>query len=489
MNSTNHETASALPGETLPVPVSPICELKGISHDFLQPNGQHLRVLNQVDLTLYPNEVVCLLGPSGCGKSTLLRILGGLIQPTQGQVFYRGKILTGLNPGVSMVFQSFALYPWMTVAENIQTVLEAIRVPPSEIPERTSGVIRLVGLVGFEDAYPRELSGGMKQRAGIARALSVQPEILFMDEPFSQVDALTAESLRAEVLDIWATKTRSLTSIVMVSHDIKEVAFMADRIVVMGSNPGHVLTVVENKLPRPRDYKSPELAKLVDRLHEIITGHEIPDEVPVPGAALKPMGPEPLPDASPSEIVGLLEYLDARGGQEDVFEIASDTGREFGHVLTVVKAVELLDFVDTPKRMVVLSPEGQRFVKAGVAERRALWNEQLLKLKVFLGVRDRILKHPRKGLSADSLLEYVVVHLPHENYEKIFDSFVSWSQFGGLLYYDDEARKFYLRKPRKTKSIPSGDAENTPESENFTETDSSNDESGSQDDFPPPEDH
>jgi NitT/TauT family transport system ATP-binding protein len=445
---------------------TPICAVEGVSHDFIQPNGQQLRVLSDVDLSLFPNEVVCLLGPSGCGKSTLLRILGGLILPTKGRVFYHGKPLEGLNPGVSMVFQSFALYPWMTVAGNIQTVLEAAKVPSEEIPGRTTAVIHLVGLAGFEDAYPRELSGGMKQRAGIARALSVNPEILFMDEPFSQVDALTAESLRAEVLDIWGGKERSLTSIVMVSHDIKEVAFMADRIVVMGSNPGHVLTVMENRLPRPRDYKSPDLAKLVDRLHEIITGHEIPDEAPaVAGAPPKALGLEPLPDISPLEIVGLLEYLDARGGQEDVFEIASDTGREFGHVLSVVKAVELLDFVDTPKRMVVLQAEGIRFVKAGAVARRALWREQLMKLKLFRDVRSRLLKHPRKGLPADSVQEYIALLLPHENYEKMFETFVLWSQFGGFLHYDEDDRKFYLRKPRKTKTAPVNETEAVPESE------------------------
>jgi len=341
----------------------------------------------------------------------------------------------------------------MTVSGNIHTVLEAAKVPAEEIPDRITNVIRLVGLSGFEDAYPRELSGGMKQRAGIARALSVNPEILFMDEPFSQVDALTAETLRAEVLDIWAAKERSLNSIVMVSHDIKEVAFMADRIVVLVANPGRVLTIVENKLPRPRDYKSPELVKLVDRLHEIITGHEIPDEVPAPvGAPVKPAGPEALPAISPSEILGLMEYLDARGGQEDVFEIAADTNREFGKVLAVVKSVELLDFVDTPKRQVVLTPMGAQFLKAGAPARRALWREQLLKLKLFKDVQDRLQKHPRKALSADSVLEYLALYLPHEDYERMFETFIQWCQFGGLVYYDEDLRKLYTRKPRKSKA-------------------------------------
>jgi len=234
-----------------------LCEARGVTHEFRLPSGQSLRVLEGVGLAVGPNEVVALLGPSGCGKSTLLRILAGLIRPTEGGVFYHGQALQGLNPGVAIVFQSFALYPWMTVAENVHTVLEARGTPAQEIPDRAKQAVRRVGLAGFEHAYPRELSGGMKQRVGMARALSVDPELLFMDEPFSQVDALTAESLRAEVIDIWAARDRNPSSILMVSHDIKEVAYMADRIVVMGANPGVVRTVVENRLPSPRDYRSP----------------------------------------------------------------------------------------------------------------------------------------------------------------------------------------------------------------------------------------
>jgi NitT/TauT family transport system ATP-binding protein len=236
-----------------------LCEARDVSHDFRLPNGQALRVLEQVNVTVGANEVVALLGPSGCGKSTILRMLAGLIRPTTGEIFYHDQPLTGLNPGVAIVFQSFALYPWMTVRQNIGVVLEVMGVAPEEIAERTERVIERVGLAGFEGAYPRELSGGMKQRVGTARALAVDPEILFMDEPFSQVDALTAESLRAEVLDIWGAKERRLSSILMVSHDITEVAFMADRIVVLGgAHPSGVRKIVKNDLPRPRDYRSPE---------------------------------------------------------------------------------------------------------------------------------------------------------------------------------------------------------------------------------------
>jgi NitT/TauT family transport system ATP-binding protein len=410
-----------------------LCELRGVNHDFRQPTGQPLRVLENIDLTIRPGEIVTLLGPSGCGKSTILRILAGLIRPTAGAVLYHGQPLTGLNPGVAIVFQSFALYPWMTVGQNVRMALQAAGLARDEIERRAGLSVRMVGLTGFEEAYPRELSGGMKQRVGMARALAVEPEILLLDEPFSQVDALTAESLRAEVVDIWSAHGRRLSSILMVSHDIKEVVYMADRIVVLGANPGVVRTVVENRLPRPRDYRSPDLLRLVDQLHDLITGHELPDEPP--GA--RPPETEPLPDATSSEVIGLLEYLDARGGREEIFRIAADTHSEFGRMLAIVEAAELLDFVDTPKRLVVLEPEGRRFVRALAEEQKTLWREHLLKLQVFRMVWDALQRDPHHVLERDTVLEMLVLRLPQENYERQFRTLLGWARFGNLVAYDE----------------------------------------------------
>ncbi len=424
-------------------PPTALCEAHHVSQDFTLPNGQPLRVLEDVSISIWPDEVVALLGPSGCGKSTILRILAGLIPPSHGEVLYHGKPLNALNPGVAIVFQSFALYPWMTVTENIEAVLQAAGLPGEEVARRTENVIRLVGLAGFEEAYPRELSGGMKQRVGTARALAVDPEMLFMDEPFSQVDALTAESLRAEILDIWSTQERNPSSIVMVSHDIKEVAYMADRIVIMGANPGIVRTVVKNNLPRPRDYRSSQLLTLVDQLHEIITGSELPD-VPAAIAAGGTDYIEPLPEVSTSEIIGLLEYLDARGGKQDVFRIASDTNQEFGRVIAVVKAAEMLNFVDTPKRMVILDPDGKRFVQASPEERKTLWREQLLKLHLFGEIYQMLKRQPEHEIDRELVLETIIMHVPHENYEKIFNTLIRWSRFGELLSYDDTTDRITL---------------------------------------------
>ena len=409
-----------------------LCEVRNVSHDFIMPNGKPLRVLEDISIQIARNEVVALLGPSGSGKSTVLRILAGLIKPSQGEVLYHGQPLTDLNPGVAIVFQSFALYPWMSVRQNVQTVLEVRGVPRAEAFERAEQAIARVGLGGFEDAYPRELSGGMKQRVGMARALVVDPEILFMDEPFSQVDALTAESLRAEVLDIWSRKERNPSSILMVSHDIREVAFMADRIVVLGgNNPARIRTIVRDELARPRDYQSSECLALINQLHGVITGSELPD------VAAGPREYEPLPHVSPGEIVGLLEYLDARGGKDDVFRIAAQTNHEFGQMITIVKAAEMLNFVDTPKSTVLLEANGRRFVQGDLAERKAIWRAQLLKLSLFSELAMVLRKQRRHTIEKDFVLETIVLRMPQEDYEKLFETLVGWARFGELFAYDE----------------------------------------------------
>ncbi len=412
-----------------------LCAAVGISHEFPKPEGNRLKVLDDINLQIRSGEVVALLGPSGCGKSTILRILAGLIKPAAGEVRTHGEKLAGLNKGAAIVFQGFALYPWMTVSENIEVVLRSTGYPAAEIDARVQETVRMVGLTGFEDAYPRELSGGMKQRVGIARAIAVKPELLFMDEPFSQVDALTAESLRAEVLDIWEMAGANPQSILMVSHDIKEVVYMADRIIVLGAHPGRVRTVVENKMPRPRDYRSAEFQRLMERLHDIISGHEMPDVAVEP--AMPPSFIEPLPNCSAGEIVGLMEYLDARGGTADVFQISVDTRSEFGQIITIVKGAEMLDLVDTPKRLVALTPVGRMFIKASPEERKNVWRGQMLQLNLFRTIKDLIDKHPEQAISKELVQEIIVMHMPFENYEPLFDNLIRWGRYGNLFSYDE----------------------------------------------------
>ena len=415
-----------------------ILELRGIQKSFDRGTGKLLRVLEDINLDIRTNEVLCLIGPSGCGKSTIMRIFAGLIEPTKGQVRYRGKKQEGLNPNIAIVFQGFALYPWMTVEANVENVLKAKGLDPAEIKDKTNRAIRMVGLEGFEEAYPRELSGGMKQRVGMARALSVDPEILFMDEPFSQVDALTAEGLRAEILDIWDDRERNPSSILMVSHDIKEVAFMADRIVVLSANPGRIRTIVENTLPRPRNTRSPEFLRLVDQLHDIITSAELPDiQVSTVEPSVETDIVEPLPCAQNADMLGLLEFLDAQGGSCDLFQVVAHTHVPFEKVLTTVKGLEMLELVDTPKRSVELTALGRRFVQAGMDERKLIWRDQLLELKLFRVVQE--LLDLREGdLSREELIQEIAGRLPMEDPELTFETIVAWGRFGELFAYREE---------------------------------------------------
>ncbi len=322
-------------------------------------------------------------------------------------------------------------------------MLKAAGLPESELRVRSERAIRTVGLAGFEEAYPRELSGGMKQRLGIARALSVNPEILFMDEPFSHVDALTAESLRAEVLDLWAPANQNPSSILMVSHDIKEVVYMADRIIVLSSHPGRVRTIVQNPLPRPRDQRSSQFEGLVDYLHEIITGSELPD-VPLEARRRESTTIQALPPSTTSEITGLLEYLEAHGGKDEIFEISANVHQEFGRVIAITKASEILGFIDTPKQDVVLTPLGWQFVRAGAEERKQIWRTQLLTIKLFRDLDTRLQQHPDEPIPADEVKEMIIIALPHENYETMFDTIVRWARFGNLFAYDEDTEKITL---------------------------------------------
>jgi len=421
-----------------------ICELRGVQKSFDRGGGKPLRVLEDINLSIQPNEVVCLIGPSGCGKSTILRIFAGLISPSEGEVLHHGSKLDGLNPGVAMVFQSFALFPWMTVEENVRAVLRATGHGEAEVRARARSAIKLVGLTGFERAYPRELSGGMKQRVGTARALSVDPELLFMDEPFSQVDALTAEGLRAEILDIWYDTERNPSSIVMVSHDSKEVVYMADRIVVLSANPGRVRTVVDNPLPRPRDARSLEFVRMVDRVHDIITSTELPDVVvTTTEPAIESDVAEPLPKAQINDILGLLEFLETQQGSSDLFQIVAQTRVPFERVLNSVKAAEMFDLVDTPKRLVNFTPLGVRFVRAGMDERQHIWRDQLLQLRIVKVMRD--MAELRNGeISRDDAIRELSTRLPMEDPEHTFGTLVAWGRFGGLFDYDEERQTLTL---------------------------------------------
>lgn len=415
--------------------MEPICEAKGISKEFALPHGQSLLVLDQIDITICSGEIVAIIGPSGCGKSTLLRIIAGLLPATKGKIFFHGKEAMGIYPSSALVFQNFALYPWMTVRENIEMVLKAIGLDPKEIQKRREEVIALTGLSGFEEAYPREISGGMKQRVGLARALSTHPEILLMDEPFSAVDALTAEGLRSELLAIFEKKTFGLSSIIFISHDVREVSLMADRIIVMSAHPGRIYTVIENKIPKPREVRSPAFADLVDELYD---SYHYKKESAHPPAALQKQPITPLLPVSDGELFGLLTYLARRGGEEDVYKMSVESLLSFDKLTITVQAAELLHFAEMRGSIVVLTEIGRRFALAGHQERRVVWKNALLTIPLFIQVEEWL--HESRQVPREKVLAFLEQELPHQDSHVQFNIFLRWSRYGNLFHYNKKAK-------------------------------------------------
>ena len=421
--------------------IESLAEAHAVSKTFVRDEHE-LVVLRDVTLTVHPGEIVAVLGPSGCGKSTLLRILVGLIPPTAGEVLCHGTPLRGIHPGAAIVFQNFALYPWLTVAENVRVGLHRKGLAPAEETQRIAHAIDLVGLEGFEEAYPKELSGGMKQRVGIARALVGGPELLCMDEPFSALDVLTAESLRSEVYGLWARGDLGLRSMVLITHLIEEAVFLGDRIVIMGTNPGSVRDTIPNPLPHPREYRDPAFLALVDEIHAAITQIHLPDERRRPPETRARL--EPFPDAQVAELFGLLEVLHDQGGAANLFELGNRFRIEIGRVIVIVKAAELFELVDTPKQEVRLTPIGRELVAGDANARKRIVHAQLLAIPTFRYLVDKLRHAAEMRLPADAIEEELAMYVPTEPTEALFETIVRWGRYGELLGYDPETREVYL---------------------------------------------
>ena len=347
-----------------------LVEVRGLRKTFATRDGE-LPVLEGIDLHVREGEIVALLGRSGSGKSTLLRCIAGLIPPTDGLVLYREQPFVGTNPGAAMVFQSFALLPWLTVQQNVELGLEARGQQPAERAGRALRAIDLIGLDGFESAYPKELSGGMRQRVGFARALVTEPDILLMDEPFSALDVLTAENLRTELLELWAGGEFPTRAILIVTHNIEEAVLFADRVIVLGTNPGTIKAEIPIALQRPRDRRGPEFEALLDRIYGIMTGRDVEEELSRPAAAApQPAAAEPgqvmLPHASVDGFSGLLEILRDAGGSADLADLADDLSLEVDDLLPLVDASLLLGFVTTHDGELRLTGTGRRFADADI---------------------------------------------------------------------------------------------------------------------------
>jgi len=426
-----------------PTATDAITEVRHVCKSFTG-DGHTLLVLQDISLAVQPGEVVAVLGPSGCGKSTLLRIMTGLIPPTSGEVLCHGQPLRGLHPGASIVFQNFALYPWLSVADNVRVGLHRKGLAADEEAQRIRHAVDLVGLEGFEEAYPKELSGGMKQRVGIARALVGGPEILCMDEPFSALDVLTAESLRSEVYGLWARGDLGLKSMLLITHLIDEAVFLADRIVILAANPGSVREVVTNPLEHPREYRDPRFMALVDDIHEVITRIHLPDERPRAPAPAGALFLEPLPPAHVGEIVGLLEILHDRGDRMNIFALANRLRLEIGRVILTVNAAELLGLVDTPRQEVALTALGREFVAGDPNARKQIFHRQLRQIPTFTYLVERLRHAPNVRMSAEIVEEELAMHLPNEPHQQMFETLIGWGRYGELLGYDSDAHVVYL---------------------------------------------
>lgn len=436
---------------------APLIELKNISKTFRLESGTEIKVLDNVNLNVYENEIVALLGPSGSGKSTCLRVMSGLIKPSQGEVFVRQQALEEVNLEVSLVFQSFALFPWETVYSNIALALKPLGLSKAAVRARVKKAVDIVGLEGFEEAYPRELSGGMKQRVGIARALVMERPVLLLDEPFSALDVLTADTLRDEVVNIWLNRKTATTSLVLVTHNIEEAVYMAKRVLVMGSHPGHIRKEILNDLPYPRDDSSVAFKNMVNRIHELITETLIPDlPTSTTGIGLGKISTpardaiETLPNIQIGTMIGLLEAIGDQGGSADIFELSQQTEKDFGSILYLVKAAELLELVDTPKNKVILTGLGTRLVEGDINIRKRLLHELFARLRIVQLTTNMLKLNDNFRMPIDTLTDQVAEWLPNENPHLVVDTLISWGRFAEYFGYNDDTKEVYLDLGQET---------------------------------------
>ena len=426
----------------LPTPVSEcLLEARGIVKAYGQ-GDRSFEAIRGVDLVVRAGEFVCLLGPSGCGKSTLLRIVTGLNAPTAGEVLYRGLPLHGVNPHATIVFQTFALYPWLTVQENVELALKARGVPGAQREERARRLIDTVGLDGFESAYPRELSGGMRQKVGFARAMAVEPELLCLDEPFSALDVLSAEALRGELLELWQNHALPTKAILMVTHSIEEAVLLADRIVVMGKDPGHVVTEIAIPLRHPRHRKEAAFQALVDRVYGAVAGRTLADLAHEAETQTGRFGPR-LATARPNAVAGLVEKLKADAGHVDLYRLAGELNYELDDLLPIVEAGELLGLATVREGDLLLTPLGDAYADATILARKELVAGRLLRLPVIRWVFETLQRHDDQRIARDYFLEELAAQYG-DFAELQLDAVISWGRFSELFAFDNDTDELFL---------------------------------------------
>jgi len=410
--------------------------------------GEHL-VLDGVELSLAQGQVVGLLGRTGSGKSTLLRLIAGLAQPSGGTVTYLGERVTGPAPGIAMVFQSFALFPWLTVLENVQLGLEALGLPDAEIRKRALAAIDLIGLDGYESAFPRELSGGMRQRVGFARALVVHPNILLMDEPFSALDVLTAETLRTDFLELWGEGKLPIKGVILVTHNIEEAVLMCDRILLFSTNPGRIISEISVDLKQPRNRLDPRFRDLVEKIYVAMTARTptpigISDRLPV--ATINTV----LPRVSANLLAGLVETLAGPpyNGRADLPVLADELHLEVDDLFPVADASQLLRLAEIEGGDIKLTETGKQFAEMGTDDRKRLFQRQLLSyVPLAAHIRHVLQERANHTAPKSRFFDELEDHMSTEDAELTLRAVIGWGRYAEVLAYDDDSGTFSLENP------------------------------------------
>jgi NitT/TauT family transport system ATP-binding protein len=420
-----------------------ILETRNVKKSFFVGKGREIVVLEDINLKVYTGSFVAILGQSGAGKSTLLRILAKLVEPTEGEVLYRGKPLKEANAKIAVVFQSFALFPWFTVLENVEIGLIKSGLPKDEIRKKALQAIDLVGLDGFEDAYPRELSGGMRQRVGIARALVVEPEVLLMDEPFSALDVLTADNLRNDLIDLWRDGKLPAKAIVLVTHNIEEAVSMASRAVVLSHNPGRIRAEIPIQLPYPRDRTSKEFKFILDKIYTVIT--KPAEEVPF---LLEAGRYQFLPHAKVGAIAGLVELVHDKGGRVDVYALSSELAMEVDDIFPLIEAAVFLNFGEIREGDFILTEKGKQWAEADALRKKEIFRDAALEniqlIKQIVQVLTTMSKH---RVSEDFFIDILKNHFTPEEAWNQLETAIDWGRYAELFAYDYDSGELYLEEP------------------------------------------
>jgi len=426
---------------------APLLEIHGIRKSFLKPDGGELLVLDGIDLTLRDGEIVGLLGRSGSGKSTLLRLIAGLSAPVAGSISYLGRAVTAPPPGISMVFQSFALFPWLTVLENVQLGLEALGEPPEEIRRRALEAIDLIGLDGFESAYPRELSGGMRQRVGFARALVVHPNILLMDEPFSALDVLTAETLRTDLIDLWMEDRLPVGAVLIVTHNIEEAVLLCDRILIFSSNPGRVAAQVRITLPHPRNRQDPRFRKVVDDVYARMTRRAQAQPEGEGEGGASPLALQPV---STNIMAGMMEAVAGEpwNGRADLPDLARDHQLEADEMVQLGEALQLLGFADMKDGDLHLTDAGLAFAGMETDARKDLFAHQLIeRVPLVRMIRQELEQRTDHRVPAARFRAELEDAMSESYADQTLNTAVSWGRYAELFSYDEQTEQFSLDDP------------------------------------------